>query len=336
MGSFFKDLVPFTGMITSEFTDVGVSVLSKAAMSRGMSPFVYVVYYHILGTLLLLPLFNLEYRVSSAQTLVFVGIRYSSPTLSSATGNLVPAFTFIIAVIFRMEKLNMRSSSSQAKSLGTIISVSGAFIVTLYKGLPIIISSSPSTSPPQQLHLFLSPQPNWVLGGIIFVVVYLLAAIWNILQAATVKEYPSKMTVVFFSCFFGTIQCVLFSLIAERDPIAWRIKPDIEFATILYSGVFASVFRVCIHTWILHNKGPLYVTMFRPLGIVIAVVMSVSFLGDTLYIGSVVGSIVIALGFYAVMWGKAKEEKMNEDNEFCSLESSTQNVPLLRNKDIDI
>ncbi|KAF6168728.1 hypothetical protein GIB67_013110 [Kingdonia uniflora] len=41
----------------------GVSVLSKAAMSRGLSPFVYVVYYHILDTLLLLPSFILDYRI---------------------------------------------------------------------------------------------------------------------------------------------------------------------------------------------------------------------------------------------------------------------------------
>ncbi|KAF6141371.1 hypothetical protein GIB67_021187 [Kingdonia uniflora] len=181
-----------------------------------------------------------------------------------------------------MEKLNMRSSSSQAKSLGTIISVSRAFIVTLYIGQPIIISLPPSTSP-QLLHFFLLPQPNWVHRGIIFVVVYLLAAIWNILQAATFKEYPSKMTVVLFSCFFGTLQCVVFSLIADRDPIAWRINPYIELAAILYS--VRCVCDICIHTWAQHKKGPIYVTIFRPLGIVIAVVMSVSFLGDTLYAG---------------------------------------------------
>ncbi|KAF6139354.1 hypothetical protein GIB67_021564 [Kingdonia uniflora] len=53
----------------------------------------------------------------------------------------------------------------------------------------------------------------------------------------------------------------------------------------LIADVFASVFRVCIHARALHKKGPIYVIVFRPLGIVIAVVIRVSFLEDTLYTG---------------------------------------------------
>ncbi|KAF6159881.1 hypothetical protein GIB67_032965 [Kingdonia uniflora] len=329
MGSYLNDFGPFAGMITIEFTDVGLTTLSKAAMSRGMSPFVYVVYYNALGTFLLLPSFikNRKERppltfsilcrffllgligIGFAQTLAFVGISYSSPTLCAAMGNLMPAFTFILAVIFRMERLNLRHSSSRAKSLGTVVSISGAFIVTLYKGPPVIIYSH---------HLIFLPQPNWVLGGTLLAITCLLASIWIVLQAATIKEYPSQTTIVFFYCFFGTIQAAIFSLILERDPSAWTIKPDIELVAILYSGVFGSVFRVCVHTWGIQKKGPLYVAMFRPLGIVIAVVMGVSFLGDTLHVGSVVGAIVITFGFYAVMWGKANEEKMSVDYEDSS------------------
>lgn len=47
--------VPFMAMITAEFTDVGVSTLSKAAMTKGMSNFVFVGYYNALGTIILLP-----------------------------------------------------------------------------------------------------------------------------------------------------------------------------------------------------------------------------------------------------------------------------------------
>ena len=32
---------------------------------------------------------------------LYIGIRYSSPTLASATNNLSPAFTFIMGIIFR-------------------------------------------------------------------------------------------------------------------------------------------------------------------------------------------------------------------------------------------
>jgi len=35
------------------------------------------------------------------QNCVFIGVSYSSPTLASAIGNSVPAFTFLFAVICR-------------------------------------------------------------------------------------------------------------------------------------------------------------------------------------------------------------------------------------------
>lgn len=37
-----------------------------------------------------------------AQFLGYAGINYSSPTLSTAMLNLIPAFTFVLAVIFRL------------------------------------------------------------------------------------------------------------------------------------------------------------------------------------------------------------------------------------------
>lgn len=33
------------------------------------------------------------------------------------------------------------------------------------------------------------------------------------------------------------------------------------------------------------KKGPLYVAMFKPLGIVFAVIMGITFLGDSIYLG---------------------------------------------------
>ncbi|KAK4845471.1 hypothetical protein QYF36_005535 [Acer negundo] len=68
------------------------------------------------------------------------------------------------------------------------------------------------------------------------------------------------------------------------------------------------------------EKGPVYVAMFKPLSIAIEVTMGVMFLGDTLHLGSVIGAIIISLGFYTVMWGKAKEE-IAEDNEVGSAQT---------------
>lgn len=48
-------LLPFAAMVMIECLDVGLTTLSKAAMSRGMSNYVFVVYSNALATLILFP-----------------------------------------------------------------------------------------------------------------------------------------------------------------------------------------------------------------------------------------------------------------------------------------
>ncbi|KAK3183523.1 hypothetical protein Dsin_030809 [Dipteronia sinensis] len=119
---FSMDSLPFAAMAVVEVGEVGMITLAKAAMSGGMSNFVYVVYYNALGTFLLSHYFIYRcYRGKGApltfsllckffllgligicfvQLFAFTGIKYSSPTLSSTMGNLIPGMTFLLAVIF--------------------------------------------------------------------------------------------------------------------------------------------------------------------------------------------------------------------------------------------
>ncbi|KAJ8643768.1 hypothetical protein MRB53_005516 [Persea americana] len=262
--------LPFAAMVAVECLDVGLTTLSKAAMSRGMSHFIFVLYSNALAALILVPLSSFQRKkrppltlpllcrffflgltgITIMQNCVFTGISYSSPTLGSAMSNLIPAFTFILAIIFRLEKLDIRSSRSQAKLVGTLVSISGALVVTLYKG-PSIWSSSHSLplhhrqqSPPNSLKA-----ENWVLGALFLATACLSASIWNIIQ---------------------------------------------------------------------------------PLGIAIAAIMGAIFLGDTLYVGSVIGALIIALGFYCVILGQSQEQFNENYKGIDGLESSSaQRNPLL-------
>ncbi|XP_043704066.1 WAT1-related protein At3g28050-like [Telopea speciosissima] len=361
------EVVPFVVMVMVECGEVGITTVSKAAMSRGMSHFVFIVYYNALATLILLPSFLLRRNkrppltfsilcrffflgligICLRQICVFTGVGLSSPTLASALGNLIPAFTFVLAVIFRMEKVDLRKGSSRARVMGTIASVTGAFIVTLYKGPPIIMikgttiptgALDPSHHHHDQLPNFhYSSEPssaNWVFGGFFLILTCIFSSLWNILQAATANEYRDKATVIFFYCFFGTIQCAVVSLFVEKDISAWKLKPDIELIAILYSGIIGGAASSAAVTWCLSKKGPLYVAMYKPMGIVIAVIMGVSFLGDVLHIGSVIGAVIIVLGFYAVMWGQNKEENMVDEDNVAPDSAGTPTLkdPLLPSK----
>ncbi|KAL9684107.1 hypothetical protein QQ045_021539 [Rhodiola kirilowii] len=357
MKPWLENLVPFAAMVASECLDVGLTTISKSAMSKGMSHFVFVVYSNALATLILLPIFFFPHRIKRppitfhhlckffllgltgitiVQNCVFTGVNYSSPTLASAMSNAVPAYTFTLAVIFRMEKVRLQSFRSQIKILGTVASIAGALTVTFYKGPSLWSSSSHSHSnsvtdfrllPHLPSFSMLESTSNWVIGGFFFAVASLSLATWNILQATVMKGYPSELTVVFFYCLFGTIQCSVVSLIAERDPNAWKLRPDIELGVIVYSAVFGNVVSYCIQTWCIVKKGPVFVAMFKPLGIAVAALLGAIFLGDTLHLGSVVGAVIIVAGFYAVIWVQSKEER---DNEECldSLPSSSHKRPL--------
>ncbi|KAJ9172071.1 hypothetical protein P3X46_015358 [Hevea brasiliensis] len=244
--------------------------------------------------------------------------------------DLTPAFTFMLGVISRMERLDLRSKSSQAKSIGTMVLITGGLVVTLYKGLPI--TGSPSSSNKLQNELLLLPSSKWVIGGFFLAAHSFILALIFIIQTWIIRDYPSEILITLITCGFVTILSATISLIAEEDPDAWRIRPNIDLVAIGFSAVFAVSLRSIVHTWACHKKGPVYTSMFKPIGMVIAVFMGVSFLGDTLHLGSVIGAVIIALGFYAVVWGKSQEERTVEDKEKCSFESSSPKVPLLQNK----
>ncbi|KOM48600.1 hypothetical protein LR48_Vigan07g230400 [Vigna angularis] len=91
-------------LLSIEFLDVIVYTLSKAAMKKGMNDFVFVMYSNALASCLLLPL-TLLFHSCSVQMLRFFGIGFSSPTLATAMSDLIPAFTFILAIFFRFLSL---------------------------------------------------------------------------------------------------------------------------------------------------------------------------------------------------------------------------------------
>ncbi|CAA2994609.1 WAT1-related At3g28050-like [Olea europaea subsp. europaea] len=253
----------------------------------------------------------------------YTGINYGSPTLASAISNLTPAFTFVLAIIFRMEKLEPSSTSSRAKVVGTLVSISGAFVVTLFKGPSI-------NSPPDKHQILHSSRSNWIIGSLFLTIEYILVPVWYIVLTHIMKEYPAELTLMFFYNLFVSILAAFVGLIAEPDSGKWIIRPNISLASILCSGVFGSGLNNVIHTWALHLRGPVYVAMFKPLSIAIAAAMGVVILGDTLYLGSIIGATIIAIGFYTVMWGKTKEG-IAEFDEISDLESvATQKHPLLR------
>ncbi|XP_031102630.1 WAT1-related protein At3g28050-like [Ipomoea triloba] len=260
-----------------------------------------------------------------------LGLNYSSPTLFAGISNLMPGFTFVLAMIFRMEKFEVKRRTWQAKSVGTIVSIIGASVMTLYQGPTILGSSSSSTSDlPQQYSLLSQDSSRWVVGGVMIVASYVVASGWYILKTAILKDYPEQITIVFFSTFFSSIQCAIVTLLLERKLDAWKLQPGIGMIAIVASAVLEPVCVNNIAAFCLVMKGPLYVAMFKPLGVVIAAIMNLIFLAEALYLGSIVGSIIITVGFYVVMWGMLREATDIILCETTAPATANQTSPLLQ------
>lgn len=67
----------------------------------------------------------------------YIGAKLTSATFASALVNILPAITFLMALVMRMEKLRLRSLRSQAKVVGTVCTVAGAVLMILYHG-PVV------------------------------------------------------------------------------------------------------------------------------------------------------------------------------------------------------
>ncbi|XWS34850.1 hypothetical protein CRYUN_Cryun21dG0072300 [Craigia yunnanensis] len=188
------EVAPFTVMVIMEGCTIALTILAKTAITGGMSLFVFVVYTNAIGSLLLLPFSFLFHRrerteqllftfpllvrifflgltgIAISQNLAFVGLSYSSPIVVCATGLLIPSISFLLSITLRTTRLDWRSSSSQAKVIGTLISTMGAVVVELYKG-PFIRKSSFFYANQLQvvpkLFVFYSAPDRWILGGIL-------------------------------------------------------------------------------------------------------------------------------------------------------------------------
>lgn len=256
----YREAVPFAAMVSVECTNVGVNTLFKSASLRGMSFYVFIVYSYAFASLFILPavLFLLPSTTGPsspnlpllsyiflfaligflAQIAGTTGIEYSSPTLSSAMSNLTPAFTFLFAVLLRMEKVSISKASSIAKITGTIVSMAGALVVVLYKG-PTILSNLKTGT----------PNSDWLIGGLLLATQYLLYSLWYILQCEIMKLWGSEIIVTFIYTLCVTFISAPVCFIAEKNLGAWRLKPDIALDSILFSAIFGPCYSTIVHSW---------------------------------------------------------------------------------------
>ncbi|MBA0793187.1 hypothetical protein Gohar_017607 [Gossypium harknessii] len=319
-------------MVVIQVIFAGVNVLYKLAANDGMSLRIIVAYRFLFATAVMVPLAlfvererpKLTWTIllqaflcallggTLSQNLYIESMALTSATFVSAMANLTPAITFIMAIIMGLEKLGFRTTAGRAKVLGTVIGIGGAMLLTFYKGLQINMGST-------HFHLLLSHGPissnapstnHHLLGALLAFTSCISYSLWLNIQAKMSENYPCYYSSTALICIIGTIQAVVFALCMEKDMSQWKLGWNIRLLTVAYSGILASGLVFSVVSWCVRMKGPLYVSVFSPLMVVLVALAGSLFLEEKLYLGSIIGAVLIVMGLYVVLWGKGKETKV--------------------------
>ncbi|CAI8614490.1 unnamed protein product [Vicia faba] len=323
----FDRMKPFIAVVFMQFGYAGMDVLSKAALNKGMSNYVLVVYRHAVAFVVMAPFaLFLEKKVRPKMTfsifmklvalstlepvidqnLYILGMKYTTATFAVAMNNALPAITFVMACIFKLEKIKMKSVHSQAKVVGTLATVAGAMVMTLLRG-PILNIFGTHGNSAQIQHNGTNLQ-HAIKGSIMITIGCFSCACFMILQTITLETYPAELSLTAWICLLGTIEGGIVALIMERgDYSVWSLNWDTKLLAAVYSGIVCSGMAYYIQGVVMRHRGPVFVTTFIPLGMVIVAIMSPFFLAEKIYLGRVIGAVVIIIGLYLVVWGKSKD-----------------------------
>ncbi|XP_062098361.1 WAT1-related protein At4g08290 [Humulus lupulus] len=338
----FHKMTPFLLMVGLQFGGAGMYITTMATLSHGMNRYVLIVYRNAIAALVLAPFALIfERKIRPKMTLPvflqimllgflepiidqgfgYLGMNYTSASYTSAIMNAVPSVTFVIAVVFRIERIKIKEIRSQAKVIGTVVSFSGALLMTLYKGPVIDLFWTRTTDHHSTITL---SDKNWVLGTIFILIGCVAWSCFYVLQSITVKKYPAELSLSSLICLSGALQSTALALVVERHPSAWAVGWDSRLLAPVYTGVVSSGITYYVQGLVMKTRGPVFVTAFNPLCMVIVAILASIILAEKIHLGSVIGGIIITIGLYSVVWGKNKDySKSQEDPEVLISPSSS-------------
>ncbi|XP_042492783.1 WAT1-related protein At1g43650-like [Macadamia integrifolia] len=325
---------PYLAMLSIQFVYAGLALFSKASIDKGMNPCIFVVYRQAFASLVLAPFaFFIERKkapplsfillckiflvalcgITLSLNLFYAALNYTSATFAVATTNTIPAITFIMAVLMRIESISIKNQYGVAKVLGTVTCVSGALIVVLYKGPSIKFMNWYPSVHKEFSHssvINCSPKMEWVKGSLMMLSANAAWSLWLILQGPMIKMYPAKLRLTNIQCAFSCIQSAILASALNRNPSSWKLGWDVHLLSVAYCGIIVTGITYWLQVWCIEKKGPVFIALFTPLALLITAIFSAFMWKETLHWGSVGGAILLVGGLYGVLWGKKKEKEV--------------------------
>ncbi|XVF71978.1 hypothetical protein PTKIN_Ptkin12aG0083900 [Pterospermum kingtungense] len=293
----FARYKPHVGMVVVQIFAAIVYFITEAAFNQGLNPYVYVTYRYSLAGLLMFPFaYFLE--------------RKSRPKLTLAL-----FLELFLVSLLGMEVVDVKSPHGIAKVLGTLISLAGVMVITLYKGPAL----QGLWDAPVHIKGSISIHENWVKGSILTIASCITWSSWYIMQTFTVKKYPAQLSLTAWINGIGGAQSAVFAVFLDHKPGTWSVTMfGIDFWAIAYSGILGSGFVIFMQLWCMKEKGPVFAAMFNPLQTVVVAVLAYFVFGEKLYTGCILGGVTVIIGLYMLLWGKEKDESYMKSQEQSS------------------
>ncbi|KAG4939201.1 hypothetical protein JHK85_045926 [Glycine max] len=179
-----------------------------------------------------------------------------------------PCYDICHGWYFQDGEVNVTKVRCQPKVIGTVVTVAGAMLMTLYKGQVISFFVSkymhhPTNYEPENNTD--SGEKDWFKGSVLLVLATLSWASSSFRQALTLSKYPGQLSLTALVCGLGTLCCSLCCI------------------TYYVQGI------------VMQKKGPVFVTAFSPLMMIIVAIMGAFILAEKIYLGGVIRAIVVVI-----------------------------------------
>lgn len=219
--------------------------------------------------------------VASFNTLVYIGVHYTTSINASLMNMLTPVFIYLLSFIFLKEHL------TRFQLIGTAISFIGVLLIISHGSLQSLV------------HFTFNK------GDLIVIIAVVLWSIYSLLVKQYAKELPGQST-FFASIVVGIIILLPFFLYEQQTmptAIDWN---GLALFAVGYTGIFASIVAfLSWNTGVVRygaNRAGIYLN-FIP---VFAAVFAVLFLDETLFWSQIIGGVFVIAGVYTTSLKVAK------------------------------
>ncbi|PNT70412.1 hypothetical protein BRADI_2g11420v3 [Brachypodium distachyon] len=308
-----RECLPTIAMVLVQLGFAGMNVLSKLALDTGMSPYVLISYRNLIAGVFLAPLayyferrsemvitkkvllqifFSSIFGATLNQVLYFVGLKTTTATVACALSNTLPALTFVMAAVLKMETVRLRTYSGFAKVFGTAVCVGGSMVMPFYHGPLLKVWASPLHWRYAE-HATNTAAPTTgsaaVVGDVLIILSCAAWAIWFIIQRKMSTEgYSAPYTSTTIMSLMAGVQCAGISAALDRNLAVWKLGLDIRLYSVLYIGIVGSGIAFAVMSWCIQSRGPLFVSMFSPLMLVVVAIVGWAILEEKIHLGTYV------------------------------------------------